>query len=394
LSPPDPARHDLAITGGRVLDPVGGLDQQATLTIADGRIAAVTEPHTNIAAAQTIDATGLLVVPGLIDLHTHVYPGVSHYGIDVDELCLGRGVTTAVDAGSAGAQTFPGLRRHVIDAAATRVRAYVHVSVAGMISARVGELEDLRWASPEDAAASAREHDDVVVGIKVRLGYQMVGRDAEPALQLARQAADLLGGPLMVHVIDMPMPITRLLPKMGEGDVITHCFHGSDGGVLDEDGRVFPQVHDAVRRGVILDIGHGIGSFDFDVASAALAQDLRPTTISSDVHAHNVEGPAYDLPTTMSKLLHLGIELEDVIRASTSSVARVLDAASTLGSLTPGREADVTLLEVRDGAWRLTDGAGKRRVSQRLIVPRWVVRAGVAQELDSPVPARIEAAQA
>ena len=380
------ARYDVAITGGRVLDPGAGIDREATVAIADGRVAALLDPGPTAVAATTIDATGLLVVPGLIDLHTHVYRGVSHYGIDVDELLLGRGVTTAVDAGSAGAQTFPGLRSYVIDRADTRVLAYVHVAVEGMISVLVGELEDIRWASPKEAAARAREHADVVTGIKVRLGYQMVGRDAEPAMRAAREAADLLGGPLMVHVIDMPMPITRLLPHMGAGDVVTHCYHGNEGGILDEDGRVFPAVRDAVRRGVIFDIGHGIGSFDFDIAAAALEQDLPPTTISSDVHAHNIDGPAYDLPTTMSKLLHLGVPLEDVIRAATASAAAAAEASGSLGSLAVGREADVTLLELREGSWKLTDGAHKSRVADHLLVPRWAVRGGVPRELDSPVP--------
>ena len=152
---------------------------------------------------------GLLVTPGWVDLHTHLYAGVSHYGIDPDTYCLRRGVTTAVDAGSAGAQTFPGFRRYVIERSAYRVLAFLNIAVEGMISALVGELEDIRWASPEQAIARAREHPDLIVGIKVRLGYQMVGQDPAPALRLAREAADALGLPLMVHVIDM-RPADRL----------------------------------------------------------------------------------------------------------------------------------------------------------------------------------------
>lgn len=385
------ARHDLAIVGGRVLDPAGSVDRLGTVAIADGRIAALDWSGRTVAARDTIQADGLLVVPGLIDLHAHVYAGVSHYGVDADESCLMRGVTTAVDAGSAGAQTFPGLRRLVIDTAATRVLAYLNVAVEGMISVRVGELEDIRWASPSDAAARAREHADVIVGIKVRLGYQMVGGDAEPALRQAREAADLLDAPLMVHVIDMPMPITRLLPLMGEGDVVTHCYHGHQGGILDEHGRVFPAVFDAVRRGVIFDVGHGIGSFDFDVARTALAQGLAPTTISSDVHAHNVHGPVYDQPTTLSKLLHLGMSVHDVVAATTAAPAAAIRAADRLGSLQVGREADITLLEVESGSWRLTDGAHRGVDADRLIVPRWSIRAGRAYRLGSPVPDQLRA---
>jgi dihydroorotase len=257
-------------------------------------------------AAETVDASGLVLVPGLVDLHTHLYEGVSHYGIDPDANCLRRGVTTAVDAGSAGAQTFPGFRRYVIERAQTRVLAFLHVAVQGMITTLVGELEDLRWASPEQAVARAREHPDVIVGVKVRLGYQMVGDDPGPALRLARQASEELGLPLMVHIIDMRRPIGWLLRHLGEGDIVTHCFHANEGGILGPFGRLDPAVARARARGVLFDVGHGAGSFAFSVAKAAFAQDFPPDTVSSDLHAHNVAGPVYDQATTLSKLLHCG----------------------------------------------------------------------------------------
>ena len=191
---------DLALTGSRVLDPGPGIDDRLDIGVTAGRISAIGDAGP---AAETIDASGLVLVPGLVDLHTHVYAGVSHYGIDPDAHCLRRGVTTAVDAGSAGAQTFPGFYRYVIQPADTRIYAFLHVAVQGMITSLVGELEDLRWASPDLAVARAREHPDLIVGVKVRLGYQMVGNDPEPALRLARQAAGRLGLPLMVHIIDM-----------------------------------------------------------------------------------------------------------------------------------------------------------------------------------------------
>lgn len=384
---------DLAIVGGRVVDPVSGLDGPATVLVREGRIEAVGRADAPTSAGRTLDARGLLVVPGLVDLHTHVYWGVSHYGIDPDARCLAHGVTTAVDAGSAGAQPFRGLRRYVIEPARTRVLAFVNVSVLGMISARAGELEDLRWVAPEEAAACAREHADVVAGIKVRLGYQMAGPDPEPALLRAREAADLAELPLMVHVIDMLRPITWLLPHLEAGDVVTHCFHGNEGGVLDEKGRVFPEVFAARDRGVILDVGHGIGSFAWRVARAATAQGLWPTTISSDIHAHNVDGPVFDQATTLSKLLHLGLPLVEVIRATTAAPAKALRRDDELGSLAPGREADVTLLEVVAGEWRLTDGAEESVVASSLLVPRWVVRAGETLPCETAAP-HLEAAAA
>jgi len=370
-----------------VIDPARGVDEIGTVAIAGGRfVPSVSETQggsgPTYLARRTVDATGLIVVPGLIDLHTHVYWGVSHYGIEADAHCLQRGVTTAVDVGSAGAQTFPGFRRYVIDRTRTRVLAFVHVAVEGMISALVGELEDVRWASAEQAVARAREHPDVVVGVKIRLGYQMVGQDPEPSFAVARRAADELGLPLMVHVIDMPRPITWLLPSMREGDIVTHCFHGSDGGgILDGNGRIVPEVIEARERGVVFDIGHGIGSFTWRVARAALEQGFAPDTISSDVHAYNVAGPVFDQPTTLSKLLHLGLTLPEVVRATTVAPAAAVRRGHELGSLGPGREADVTVLELVHGARTLTDGEAMSETVAAWLEPRLVVRAGTALEL-------------
>jgi dihydroorotase len=369
---------DLAITGGRVIDPAQKLDAIGTVAVRGGRISSV---GTDVEAAHTLDATGLIVVPGLIDLHTHVYWGVSHYGIDADTHCLQRGVTTAVDVGSAGAQTFPGFRRYVIDRARTRVLAFVHIAVEGMISPLVGELEDIRWASAAQTVTQAQEHLDVVVGVKVRLGYQMVGQDPGPALAAARRAADELELPLMVHVIDMPRPITWLLPSMYEGDIVTHCFHGNEGGILDGDGRVFREVVEARERGVVFDVGHGIGSFAWRVARTALKQGFPPDTISSDLHAHNVAGPVFDQPTTLSKLLHLGMTLPEVVRATTVAPAAAIRRAHELGSLALDRVADVTLLELVHGARVLVDGEAKSETAAAWLAPRMVLRAGVALEL-------------
>ncbi len=365
-----------------MVDPGRGIDSRLSVGITDGHLST---PGDAGRAGQTIDASGLVLVPGLIDLHTHLYRGVSHYGIDADAYCLRRGVTTAVDAGSAGAQTFPGFRRYVIEPARTRIFAFLHIAVQGMITSLVGELEDLRWASPAQAIARAREHPDVIVGVKVRLGYQMVGNDPEPALRLARQAAERLGLPLMVHIIDMRRPIGWLLPYLGEGDIVTHCFHANEGGILDSDGRLYPGVARARARGVLFDVGHGAGSFAYRVARAALAQDFPPDTVSSDLHAHNVAGPVYDQATTLSKLLHCGMSLTEVVRAATTAPAAAI-RRDKLGSLAPGSEADLAGFELRTGGWVLPDGAGGSETVAALVVPRLVVRAGQAHRLDPVTP--------
>ena len=260
-----------------------------------------------------------------------------------------------------------------------------------MITNLLGELEDVRWASPDQAIARAREHPDVIVGVKVRLGYQMVGNDPEPALHLARQAADVLGLPLMVHVIDMKRPISWLLQYLIAGDIVTHCFHGNEGGILDGDGRLFAEVVRARERGVLFDVGHGIGSFTYRVARAALAQGFAPDSISSDIHAHNIAGPAYDQATTLSKLLHVGMSLPEVVRAT--------HRRAGLGDTT-GRQPRLARARPRgrpDGV-RAPDRStgpsptarGRREMAEQLLVPRFVVRAGTVHELDWPVADLLE----
>jgi dihydroorotase len=375
---------DIAVVGGRVLDPGQGTDASATVRIGGGVITSLGGADTAGTDAQTIDAGGLIVTPGAVDLHTHLYAGVSHYGVDADARCLGRGITTAVDAGSSGAQTFPGLRRYIIEQSATRILAFLHVAVQGMITNLVGELEDLRWASPAQAIARARENPDIIVGIKVRLGYQMVGDEPAAALRLAREAADALGLPLMVHVIDMRPPISWLLPYLGPGDIVTHCFHGNQGGILDDRGMLYPAVRQARDRGVRFDVGHGVGSFAYRIAQSAIAQGFPPDTVSSDLHAHNVAGPVWDQATTLSKLMHVGMDLADVIQATTWSPALALRRQDSIGALLPGREADISAFELRYGHWEVPDAAGETRVLERMLVPRLVIRAGQVHELDEP----------
>lgn len=368
--------YDLVISGGTVIDPSSGLHERRDVAVRDDRIAAVEPAIDSAQAREVIDAGGLIVTPGLVDLHTHLFWGVSHYGVDPDTACLAKGVTTAIDAGSAGAQTFAGFRRYVIDVVSTRILAFENISVLGMITARVGELEDLRYASPADAVAVAQEHRDVVVGIKVRLGYQMVGAEGLPALRLAREAADRLDLPLMVHIIDLPEPLSEMLPLLRGGDIITHCFHGERNGILDSAGRVLPAVRDAAARGVHFDVGHGVGSFSFAVGERALADGLPPDTISSDLHAHNIAGPVFDLATTLSKFLHLGMDLDAVIARATSAPARAIGWAGRIGSLAPGVTADVAIFELAEGRFSLVDATGQSVEARQKLIPRRVVRAG------------------
>ncbi|MCA9879601.1 MAG: amidohydrolase/deacetylase family metallohydrolase [Thermomicrobiales bacterium] len=379
------ALYDMVVRGGRVLDPAQDLDTVCDVAITGRRIVAIGQ---NLAAGGTrdgvIDATGLLVTPGMIDMHTHVFWGVPPLGIEPDPHCLARGVTTAVDAGSSGAATFPAFRRYVIDVSATRIVAMLHISSIGMARDDgdpdpVGELEDIRWARVDRAVAIAREHADIITGIKVRLEDKMVGKDPEncrEALRRTQQAAEAIGKPAMVHVGGTTIPIDEILGAINTGDTVTHCFHGRSEGVLDERGKVRTSVRRAVERGVNFDVGHGQGSCNYGVARAALEQDLLPGTISSDIHAWNIAGPVYDLATTASKFLHLGLSLSDVIRRVTHNPARAIGMTERIGSLAPGSDADLSLLRLAEGEWPLEDSFGTVEIASQRLEPVSVIRAG------------------
>jgi dihydroorotase len=381
----EPEVHDLIIRGGRVIDKTQGLDAILDVAIDGHRITAV---GTNLEAdgvRQVVDATGLIVTPGLVDLHTHGFWGVPPLGIEPDPHFLRRGVTTAVDAGSAGASTFPAFRRYIIDVSATRIVALLNISQIGMARDRgdpdqvVGELEDLRWARVDRAIEIARAHADVIVGIKVRLSAGIVGPGADDcveALRRSREAAEAIGKPVMAHIGGTPAPLDQLLPMMSAGDIVTHVFHGGQEGVLDERGRVRTSVLHAVDRGVGFDVGHGAGSFSFGVARRGLEQGLIPATISSDLHAYNVDGPVYDLVTTASKFLHLGMPLEDVLPRITAAPARAIGMLDRVGTLAPGAEADVTLLRMAEGEFQLSDARRQVETASRRLEAVSVVRAG------------------
>jgi dihydroorotase len=360
--------------GGRVLDPGSGLDGTLDLLVDEGRIAAI-GPRGSIAPTgddRQIDVTGLLVVPGLIDLHGHWYDG-SPYGLDPVANLRG-GVTTAVDAGSTGFSNFASFRRHTIETAAARLLAFVHVAAAGLVTTVVGELQDIRYARPREAAAVAADHPDVVVGIKVRLGSEACGDNVAAALDAALEAADLAGLPLMAHIADGADVPTALLRLRG-GDILTHAFTASGPGILGADGRVLPQAHAAAERGVRFDIGHGCGSFAWSTAETALAQGIVPDAISTDLHRYSIEHPVVDLPTTMSRFIALGMPLEAVVAATTSGPAAILGRPD-LGTLRVGGPADITVLAEDSDRIDLPDAEGVRRPVAPMLRAVWTMAGG------------------
>ena len=370
--------HDLLIHGGTVIDPATGRHARADVAVAGDRIAAVGSNLTASSASHALDATELLVVPGLVDLHVHVYWGVADLSVEADPTCLGRGATTVVDAGSAGANTFPGFRRFVVDANRGRVLAYLNISATGQIDPFLGELHDLRFADPERAAAVARANPEVVVGFKVRVSEMLAGPNGLAGLDRALEAGRATDLPVMVHIGGTSFDIEEVLSRLRPSDVVTHAYTGwQPGGIVTSDGRVVAAAREARARGVRFDVGHGAGSFTWRIAEAALADGFRPDTISSDLHRFNVASPVHDLATTLSKFLLLGLSLDDVIAMATTAPAAALGPAGAgLGTLAVGAEADIAILRLEEGRFDLTDSAGTTREARQRLVPVAVVRAG------------------
>lgn len=368
--------YDLLIKNGVVIDPSQGLHEKRDIAITKGKIESMEKDISSDKAREIIDASEHIVTPGLIDIHVHVYPGVSHYGIDADTHALAHGVTTVMDAGSSGADTFEGFRRYVVNVSDTRIVAFLNISTMGMISPRVGELEDLRFADVEKAVEVIERNRDIIQGVKVRMSRSIVGDNGIQPLLLAKRAAEAVKMPIMVHVGNTPMPLADILGEMRRGDILTHCFHGSENGILDNQGNILDAVRKAVKKGVNLDVGHGRGSFSFNVAEKALAQGVSPQTISSDLHHYNVFGPVYNLATTVSKFLYLGLSLNEALSKVTLTPAKLLGIDEELGNLRKGSIADVSIFKLKKGNFSFLDTVGKTVVGNRLLKPAAVVKGG------------------
>jgi len=369
-----PERYDLLFRGGEVLDDGGRQRGRLDVAVRAGRIAAVGAalPGT---AATVVDVSGKLVTPGLVDLHTHVHPGAGYWGVDPDPTAWHTGVTTWVDAGSAGAYTIAGL---AASAAARTVRVHALLNIAGPgLAARTGEGRDLDDCDPDQAYAAVRRHPDLVRGIKVRIDAATVGSNGVEPLRRGRAAADAAGLPLMVHIGTTPPALAEVLALVRPGDIVTHCASGIARALG-------PAVQRAYADGVLFDIGHGSGGFAFDVLDAQLAAGLRPHTISTDLHARSLYGPAFDLPTTMAKMLAVGWDLAEVVAAATVRPARALGLDA--GTLAMGAPADVAVFTVEHGSFPMVDAHRQVRESPLRLVNDATYVAGRRLEPRLPAP--------
>jgi dihydroorotase len=373
-------KYDLLLTGGEVVDPGAGLRGIMDVGIAGGRIAALAPSLPASEARRTISARGRLVTPGLVDLHAHVFVNAHDMGAETDRFCRASGVTTLCDAGSAGSANFAGLR-HVLDREVrTRVRAFVNLSAIGITAAaRGGELSHFPYADPEGCARTISENPDLAIGVKLRYGPGLVWEYTNEPVKLARRTADMAGGvPMMMHITDSPIPLPELLAPMKPGDIVTHCYHGRANGILGQDKLfVLKEVVEAQRHGIIFDCAHGRNHFSFRLIEKALDQGFLPDTISTDLTlASATGGPVWDLPTTMSKLLHFGMPLDEVVRRATAVPARILGHEGMVGTLKPGANADVCVFELREGNFELRDSEGSTITARRRLLAHVTVKDG------------------
>jgi dihydroorotase len=367
---------DLILAGGTVLNPVSGLRQELDVGIAGERITALDSKLPRENAKKVLDVRGCYVTPGLIDFHVHSYWGVNPYGFNADPVCLASGVTTAVDAGSSGPVNFLGFKKLVYEQSRTRMLAFVALAQHGVLN-DPGELENLKFADPEGAAQSVSDAPNVGVGIKVRLHKKAIGDHGREALRMAVSAGEGCKAPVMVHIGNTGISMEEIVDTLRPGDVVTHCYTPQKPSIVDEKGRLREAVRKAHERGVIFDVGHANGHFDFDLVRRAMADGLLPDIISSDLHARMGPGnPVVDMPTTMTKFLHFGLSLEQVVAACTINPARVIGWQDRLGSLEVGREADIAVLQFVDEPTKLRDCVGGEwNVNQRLAA-RWTIRRG------------------
>jgi dihydroorotase len=325
-----------------------------------------------------LNVDGCVVTPGLIDFHVHSYWGVNPYGFNADPVCLATGVTTTMDAGSSGPVNFLGFRKLVYEQSRTRMLAFVAIAQHGVLN-DPGELENLRFADSEGAAQVVAENPDVAIGIKVRMHKKSVGENSREALRLAVKAGEACRAPVMVHVGDTAISMEEIVDSLRTGDIVTHCYTPQQPSIIDKNGRLLDAVRKAQARGVIFDVGHAGGHFDFDLVRRAMGDGLLPDIISSDLHGR-LKQPGFgiigDLPTVLTKFLALGLNLERIIAACTINPARAIGWQDRLGSLKVGSEADIAVLEVVSESVNLHDSVGGKMTAQQKITPRWTIRGG------------------
>ena len=371
--------YDLVLKGGTVIDPSTGLDGVLDVAVERGAIARIAPVIGVAEAARTIEVSGKIVTPGLIDLHAHVFEGVNRTGVNPDLGGVYAGVTTIVDAGSSGAATFAAFPRHIIPQCHTEIVPFLHICQTGL--ATMPDIISERSINLDDTLRVAAEHKDLIRGIKARMvspALEIMGMDMP---MLARRAARESGIKLMVHIGDTekrydPTVIRKLLPLLDEGDILTHYFTANPGGVLDGNGKLVPEAREAADRGVWLDTAHGRMNFSFDVGRRIIEQGLLPHCISTDLTVPGRLLTVHSMPEMMTRFLGLGFTLPQVVTMCTANPAKAIGAEDRLGSLAVGRQADISVLERREGDWVVKDVLGASLRVNQAMVPFVTVKRG------------------
>jgi dihydroorotase len=371
-----PIKYDLLLKGGTLLDPGANLATHRDIAFANGVVAAHAENIPADESRETVDVSGKLVTPGLIDIHGHFFyryqPRFGH----PDDFCLPTGVTTAVDAGSAGWSVFPALRDHVMRQCTTRLFAFVHLASAGLNkeSTNRGELMDMGLVHVEPTVRCIKNNPQDVVGLKVRIDDSALAREnAVPALEKSREVADQAGCRIMVHVSRSPIALRKILEFLRTGDIVTHPFHGAANGLLDEARRLRPEVREARGRGILFDSGCAKVHLDLNVCRALLEQGVFPDTISTDGSRLD---RSYSLPEVMTMFIELGMPLEQVIAATTANAAKAIGKEGVLGSLRIGCTGDAAVFAIEEGVFALDDRAGNILQCRKRLEPMLTVKSG------------------
>lgn len=367
-------QYDLLIRNGELRDPSQSLRKMADIGIQGDRITAIEARIDPAQAVETIDAKGLMVTPGLIDLHTHCYHSATGLGIDPDPIAARSGVTTWVDAGSFAADQSIGFRRFIVQPAQCRVFGFVYLYP----SDRNPDNDVLKYVRRSLAATgkAVEANRDIILGVKLQVGANMNGKYSLEFLKMAREVCDKYQCPLMAHISFAPPETTPVMELMKKGDIVTHAYNGHTLGIVDANGKLKPGVKEARERGVWFDLGHGLGSFNFPAARKALDAGFVVDTISTDIYGLNINGPVYDMPTTMSKMLHLGMSVDDVLLRSTANPGKIINRIPSLGQIKVGGPADLALLELEQGEFRLIDSQKNIVTAKQRFISRGTIAKG------------------
>jgi len=368
------------LKGGRLIDSASGLDGQQDIHIRDGLVAAI-GTYLNAEGATVVDVKDCIVTPGLIDVHLHLMNGLGAFGVDPDIFGVGSGVTTVVDAGSAGHSLLTVFRNYITKNAKTRVLNYVNLSTLGGVTGPgYSILADPRLIDEDKIEKAVEANRDIIVGIKIMATGGALGAEGLRPLERARKLGENLKIPLLVHIGESwtkdatPVHVGDVLKYLRPGDIVTHMFTVHPGGLLDPSGKLWPQVRKAKESGVLMDVGHGLHNLNFDVARKVLDQELFPDGVSTDGHRGNRAGPVYDLPTTMAKLMALGFSLNQVVEMATVNAAKLLARTAELGFIRIGRPADISVLRVEEREWKAVDSQKGTIQARQALVPVYAIR--------------------